>query len=109
MEEFIAVCIVERAMSAKATTVATVRTFPGAIGLEVGYALGAVAAELENTRHLETGNYAAQADDLFRCVTAFVGDLYAVWRLSGAQPSCRDILSYWAETGEMYFPWDDAA
>lgn len=104
IEEFAATYLLtHHTRAARSVIVATVARYPDAPALSAAFAFVSLAAHLEDPVAALDRDGAAIAQDLYRCISAFVADIYAVTYLGAVPATCGGVQAFWTTSDDSFF------
>lgn len=104
IEEFAATYLLtHHTRTPRSVIVATVARYPDAPALSAAFAFVSLAAHLEDPVAALDRDGAAMAQDLYRCISAFVADIYAVTCLGATPATCGGVQAFWVTSDDSFF------
>ncbi len=103
IEEFVAEQIISTDLPPRKIISAATIKFATASAIEAAFAFVAVASALEQPVFSGTKNNQILSTEMYRCIAAFVADIYAVETLNRRRSTCKDVYEFWAVSKDTFF------
>lgn len=104
IEEFVASLIcANKNISAPSTVASAVINHPLSPAIDAAFAFVSVASALEEPTFQSTEENARYCSALYRATAIFIADIYALEKISGRSPTCKQVFKFWRKSGETFF------